>query len=98
MSESKSRTSGARGQVMLLCGFLLVGGFGYGSWFAWRAHRNLVTLDVRDMEVREVVQKISWQTREDIFVHKDVQGKVTLKVRNMPLEQVLRLVGEQTFS
>lgn len=70
----------------------------YISWAAWRAHRNLATLDVRDMEVRQVVKKIEAQTWEDIFVHKDVQGKVTLKVRKMPLEQVLRLVADQTFS
>src|SRR5437773_790899 len=70
----------------------------YGGWLAIRAHRNLVTLNVRNMDVREVVKKIEWQTWESIFVHKDVQGKVTLNVRKMPLEQVLRIVGDQTSS
>ena len=97
-NELKSRADGARGQLLLFSGVLLATAIGCAAWFAWRAHRNLVTLDVRDMEVRQVVKKISWQTWEDIFVHKDVQGKVTLKVRKMPLEQVLRIVGDQTFS
>ena len=97
-SELKSKADGTRQRVVLLGSVLLAAAIGYASWFAWRAHGNLVTLDVRNMEVRQVVKKISWQTREDIFVHKDVQGNVTLKVRKMPLEQVLRLVGDQTFS
>ncbi|HMJ90983.1 MAG TPA: hypothetical protein VK530_14265 [Candidatus Acidoferrum sp.] len=72
-----------------------------GLWFgsaAVRANRNLVTLDVRDMEVRRVVGKMSWQTWEDIFVHREVQGKVTLNVRDMPLDQALRMVADQVGS
>jgi hypothetical protein len=38
-------------------------------------------------EVRQVVKKIE-ATWERIYVHKEVQGKVTLNVRKMPLEQV----------
>src|SRR6185369_2914327 len=68
----------------------------YFSWAAVHAHRNLVTLDVRDMEVRAVVKKIQWQTWEDIFVAKEVQGKVTLKVNRQPLERVLDMVARQT--
>jgi hypothetical protein len=71
---------------------------GYGAHFAWRAHRNLVTIDVRDMDVRKVVGKMEWQTWEDIHVHKEVQGKITLKVINTPLEEVLRIVGSQSQS
>ena len=70
----------------------------YGGWLAVRAHRNLVTLNVRNMDVRQVVKKIQWQTWEIVQLHKDVQGKVTLRVHDMPLEQVLRMVGEQTFA
>jgi hypothetical protein len=71
------------------------------AWFAYTAYRargNLVTLNVRDMEVRRVVKKIEWQTWESIFVHKDVQGKVTLNVRKMPLEDVLNIIDEQVES
>ena len=70
----------------------------YGGWLAVRAQRNLVTLNVRNMDVRQVVKKIQWQTWEIVQLHKDVQGKVTLRVHDMPLEQVLRMVGEQTLA
>jgi len=71
---------------------------GYGSLAALRAHRNLVTLDVQGMDVRQVVKKLQWQTWETIVVHSNVQGKVTLRVRKVPLEEALRIVGEQTYS
>jgi hypothetical protein len=72
-----------------------------GLWFTYaaiRAHRKLVTLDVRRMAVRDVVDKIEWQTWEDIYVDKEVTGTVTLNVKNMPLENLLEIIGEQTSS
>jgi len=97
-TASNSSANKTRHPILFAAGALALGVALYVSWAAWWAHRNLVTLDVRNMEVRLVVKKIAAQTWEDIFVHKDVQGKVTLKVKNMPLEQVLRLVGDQTFA
>jgi hypothetical protein len=70
----------------------------WGGWLAYRARSNLVTLNVRNMEVRKVVSKIQWQTWERIIVNNDVSGKVTLNVRKMPLEAVLRIVAMQTSS
>ncbi|MDB6027148.1 MAG: hypothetical protein JWM68_3371 [Verrucomicrobiales bacterium] len=67
-------------------------------YLAIRAHRDLVTLDVRDMDVRKVVDKIEWQTWESIYVQKAVDGKVTLNVHDMPLDTVLGIIGEQTSS
>ena len=63
---------------------------------AWQAHKNLVTLDVRDADVRDVLKKIEWQTWETIVVHKDVKGKVTLNVVKVPLEEVLGIITDQT--
>ena len=63
---------------------------------AWQAHKNLVTLDVRDADVRDVLKKIEWQTWETIVVHKDVKGKVTFNVVKSPLEEVLRIISDQT--
>ena len=63
---------------------------------AWLAHQNLVTLDVRNADVRDVIRKCEWQTWETIVVHKDVKGKVTLNVTKVPLEEVLGIIGEQT--
>ncbi len=69
------------------------------AWLAHRAylaHQNLVTLDVRDADVRDVIRKCEWQTWETIVVHKDVKGKVTLNVNKVPLEEVLGIIGDQT--
>lgn len=68
----------------------------WGVWLAYRAHSNLVTLNVRNMDVRKVVSKIEWQTWERIIVNNDVSGEVTLQVNKVPLEDVLRIVAMQT--
>src|SRR5436190_7463496 len=70
----------------------------YGGWLAYLAWRDLVTLDVRNMDVRLVVKKIERQTWESISVDKNVDGKVTLNVTRKPLPQVLRMIADQTFS
>lgn len=70
----------------------------YAVHLTKRAVRNLVTLDVRNMEVRRVARMIERQTWESISVDKSVQGNVTLNVKDVPLEEVLQIVGEQTSS
>ena len=70
----------------------------WGCYRAYRAHENLVTLNVRDMEVRRVVSKLEWQTWERIVVSKAVGGKVTLNVHSVPLDAVLDIIGLQTDS
>ncbi|HKQ38337.1 MAG TPA: hypothetical protein VJ063_09685 [Verrucomicrobiae bacterium] len=83
----------------LLCIALALGAILlWGSWLAWRARSNLVTLDVRNMDVRKVVSKMQWQTWERIIVNNNVSGKVTLNVRKVPLEAVLHIVAMQTSS
>jgi hypothetical protein len=71
------------------------------AWVGYRvylAKKNLVTLNVRDADVRDVIRKCEWQTWETIVVNKDVKGKVSLNVRKVPLEEVLGIIGEQTSS
>ena len=70
----------------------------WGGYRAYRAHNNLVTLNVREMEVRKVVSKLEWQTWERIIVSRNVGGKVTLNVHSVPLEEVLNIIGLQTDS
>jgi hypothetical protein len=80
--------------ILLGVGLLLI-------WFthaAVRAHQNLVTLNVRNADLKDVLRKIAWQTWEIILVNKQVQGKITLHVRNMPLEEVLKILADQTAS
>jgi hypothetical protein len=50
------------------------------------------------MEVRRVVSKLEWQTWERIIVNKTVGGNVTLNLHNVPLDEVLNIVGLQTDS
>ncbi len=70
----------------------------WGAYRAYRAHANLVTLTVRNMEVHRLVSKLQWQTWERIVLSKNVGGKVTLQVHNVPLDEVLNIVGLQTDS
>lgn len=74
---------------------VLAGALGWFAYAAIRAHRNLVTLDVREMPVREVISKIEWQTWEIIIVQTNVEGKITLNVKGVPLDEVLEIISEQ---
>ena len=65
---------------------------------AYLAHQNLVTLDVRDADVRDVLRKCEWQTWETIVVHKEVKGKVTYTCYKVPLEEALQVISDQTSS
>lgn len=68
----------------------------WGGYLVYRAHMDLVTLRVRNMDVRKVVSKMEWQTWESILVNKEVFGTVTLDVKNVPLEEALEIVALQT--
>jgi hypothetical protein len=84
----KPRTFVIWGSVLLLM-----------SWVGYRiylAHADLVTLHVHDMDVRKVIPKIEWQTWEHIVLNKDVNGKVTLNVKRVPLTEVLNIIALQT--
>jgi hypothetical protein len=61
----------------------------------WCAHRNLVTLHVRNAPLAEVLRKIERQTWEHISVDPKLNGLVTLNVRNKSLAQVLDRIGQQ---
>jgi hypothetical protein len=69
-----------------------------GLWvgrMAWRAHRQLVTLDVRDMPLAEVLRKVERQTWKKIRAEKALDARITLRVTDKPLEYVLDRLGEQ---
>lgn len=67
----------------------------YGGRLAWRAHRDIVTLNVHQAPLADVVKRLRWQTWEPIYVGKEVEGTVTLRVKNQPLEVVLNILNEQ---
>ena len=82
------------GMVALLGGLPVA----YCAWLVYLAYFDLVTLNVRNADVREVVKKIERQTWENISVDRAIQGKVTLKVRRAPLNEVLGMIAAQTGS
>lgn len=79
-------------QLTAVIGTVLAAWVGY---LAWAARHNLVTLDVRDADVREVIGKIERQTRETLLMDANVKGKVTLNVKRAPLEAVLAILEDQ---
>lgn len=67
----------------------------WGGYLIWCSSRNLVTLNVRNVDVREVIPKLERQTWETILMDENVQGKVTFNVRRVPLEVVLGIIEDQ---
>ncbi len=84
-----------KNRILWAVAIVLALGAAWCAHAAYRAHLNLVTLNVRDVDVRVVARSIEWQTWEKIIVHRDVSGKVTLNVHNVSLEQVLEIINEQ---
>jgi hypothetical protein len=69
-----------------------------GIWFgrlAWRAHLNLVTLHARNMPLAEVVRSLEKQTWERIKYDKRLKARITLNVKDAPLDAVLDLVADR---
>jgi hypothetical protein len=81
--------------ILWAVGTMLLLGFGWGAYAAYRAQGKRVTLNVRNADVRAVVRSIEWQTWETIIVNRGVSGRVTLNVSRMPLERVLAIMSEQ---
>lgn len=67
----------------------------YGGRLAWRAYKDIVTLEAHDIALRDVVRSLKWQTWESIEVNKDVDGRINLTVTDQPLAVVLDLIAEQ---
>lgn len=74
---------------------LVVLGAGWFGYRAWQASQKLVTLNVRNLEVRKACRLIERQVWETIHVAKAVDGRVTLNVKRAPLNAVLTIVAEQ---
>jgi hypothetical protein len=80
---------------LLGLGALLIAG---GIWtvrVAWRVHRQLVTLDVRNAPLAQVLRKIEWQTWKKIRAENSLDARITLHVTDKPLQYVLDRLAEQ---
>lgn len=62
------------------------------TW-AWRnTHADKIDLDVRNATLAEVVRSIRRQTSKPVLVLPGETGKITLKVRDISLDEALHLV------
>ena len=80
--------------VLGICAVVGLAGVWVGR-MAWRAHRQLVTLDVREMPLRDVLRKVERQTWKKIRIEKALDARITLRVTDKPLTYVLDRLAEQ---
>jgi len=62
---------------------------------AWRAHHELVSLDVREAPLAEVLRKVERQTWTKLRAEKALDARITLRVKDEPLSYVLKRIGDQ---
>ena len=82
-------------QSLVVIGILLAGICLWGGRTAWRVHRQLVSLDVRNMPLAAVLHKIERQTWKKIRAENELNARITLHVVNMPLNDVLDRIAVQ---
>lgn len=76
-------------------GVLLAAGALWAGWRAWRVHRQLVTLDVRNAPLAEVLHQVEQQTGKKTRAEKALDARITLHVTDKPLSYVLNRVAAQ---
>src|SRR6266496_2913754 len=81
--------------LLLGIGALLAVGIFWGGRAAWQIRHQLVTLDVRNMPLTEVLRKVERQTWKRIRAEKNLDARITLHVKNKPLSYVLDRLAEQ---
>jgi hypothetical protein len=81
--------------MLLGVGILLAAGALWLGQGVWRAHQKLVTLDVRNLPLAEVLRKIEKQTRTQIRAEKNLDARITLHVVDKPLSNVLDRLAAQ---
>jgi hypothetical protein len=81
--------------LLLGIGALLAAGAIWGGHTAWQVRHQLVTLDVRNMPLGEVLHKVEGQTWKKIRAEKNLDARITLHVKNKPLPFVLDRIAEQ---
>src|SRR6266576_3954482 len=74
---------------------LLAAGLACVGRAVYRARHNLVTIDVYNAPLTAVIKQLERQTRETILLGKGLEAKVTLAVKNLPLDEVLDKLGQQ---
>jgi hypothetical protein len=94
-TQSAREASAMKTKFVLFIVLLIAAG---GAWYAqaaWRVKAQLVTLDVYQMPLREVLRKVERQTWRKIRAEEALDGKITLNVKNAPLTNVLDKIAMQ---
>jgi len=81
--------------LLLGIGALLVAATIWGGRAAWQMCHQLVSLDVRNMPLAEVLRKVERQTWKKLRAEKNLEARITLHVKNKPLPYVLDRIAEQ---
>src|SRR6266481_3637932 len=81
--------------LLLGVGALLAAGTFWGGRVAWQIRHQLVSLDVRNIPLAEVLRKVERQTWKKIRAEKNLDARITLHVKNKPLSYVLDRLAEQ---
>jgi len=81
--------------LLLGIGALLAAGTFWGGHVAWQIRHQLVSLDVRNMPLAEVLRKVERQTWKKIRAEQNLDTRITLHVKNKPLSYVLDRLAEQ---
>jgi hypothetical protein len=82
--------------LLLGIGALLAAGSIWGGRVAWQIRHQLVSLDVRNMPLADVLRKVERQTWKKIRAEQDLDARITLHVKNKPLSYVLDRLAEQS--
>lgn len=54
-----------------------------------RFYGNLISVEVNDQDIRDVLNFVSSESGLNLIMTEDVQGKITMKLRNIPWDQAL---------
>lgn len=74
---------------------LAVAGVAWAGRAIYRAKQNIVSIDVYNAPLADVIKQLERQTWETILARGDIQTKVTLNVKNVPLDEALDQLGRQ---
>src|SRR5260221_6785569 len=74
---------------------LLIAGGVLAGRVVWRSRRQLITLNVRNMPLADVLRKLERQTGKKLRAEQDVEARITLHLSEKPLNYVLDCLAEQ---
>jgi hypothetical protein len=89
-NESAKRVLGMKTKYILLSVVIVLAvALCWVGRSVYRAHKNIVTIDVYQVPLTSVIKQFERQTRETIIADNGLDAKVTLAVKNKPLDEAL---------